>query len=230
MAWPTNGLRRASINCFGFGGTNAHVIVDDAYHYLQAREISGNHCTAKTPSLPNDARQNRIQVLPMLNHERPDNRSSMPHIQAPEEISFPSYDIALKESPNPKLFIWSAADEGGIARLCKQFNRYFNTISTDGTEHVNHMENLAYTLNHRRGSLAWKSYTVAGSLAEMQNLVNLHSQPIRSSQDPKLTFIFTGQGAQWPKMGRELLVYPFFKKVFKMRIVTSKSLDVSGLF
>ena len=136
----------------------------------------------------------------------------MPQIQTPEETSFPSYDFGLKQSSTPKLLIWSAADEGGIARLCKQFSTYFATISTDGTEHIQYMNNLAYTLNHRRGSLAWKSYAVADSLAEMQNLENLQSSPIRSAQNPKLTYIFTGQGAQWPKMGRELLIYPIFQK------------------
>jgi acyl transferase domain-containing protein len=33
--WPADGLRRASINSFGYGGSNAHAILDDALHYLQ---------------------------------------------------------------------------------------------------------------------------------------------------------------------------------------------------
>ncbi|KAL4911017.1 hypothetical protein BDW74DRAFT_172471 [Aspergillus multicolor] len=32
--WPTEGLRRLSISSFGFGGTNAHVVMDDPSHYL----------------------------------------------------------------------------------------------------------------------------------------------------------------------------------------------------
>lgn len=34
-AWPSPGLRRVSINSFGYGGSNAHVILDDALHYLE---------------------------------------------------------------------------------------------------------------------------------------------------------------------------------------------------
>lgn len=46
--WPTPGLRRASVNCFGFGGTNAHVILDDAWTYMDQRALRGN-CRATVP-------------------------------------------------------------------------------------------------------------------------------------------------------------------------------------
>ncbi|PSR88560.1 hypothetical protein BD289DRAFT_482064 [Coniella lustricola] len=46
--WPMEGLRRASVNCFGFGGTNAHVIIDDAGTYLSQRALAGNHHSAPT--------------------------------------------------------------------------------------------------------------------------------------------------------------------------------------
>ncbi|KAL8652640.1 MAG: hypothetical protein Q9210_002566 [Variospora velana] len=46
MPWPSCGLRRASINSFGFGGSNAHVVVDDARHYLRNHCLSGIQTTA----------------------------------------------------------------------------------------------------------------------------------------------------------------------------------------
>jgi acyl transferase domain-containing protein len=42
-AWPDAGLRRASVNSFGMGGTNAHIVLDDAYHYMVNNGLSGNH-------------------------------------------------------------------------------------------------------------------------------------------------------------------------------------------
>ncbi|KAJ3942859.1 uncharacterized protein N0V96_007088 [Colletotrichum fioriniae] len=40
MAWPSQGQRRISVNSFGFGGANAHVILDDAYNYLRNRAMA----------------------------------------------------------------------------------------------------------------------------------------------------------------------------------------------
>lgn len=36
------------MNCFGFGGTNAHVIIDDAGTYLAQRDLPGNHRSVPT--------------------------------------------------------------------------------------------------------------------------------------------------------------------------------------
>ncbi|KAF3350177.1 3-hydroxybenzoate 6-hydroxylase 1 [Verticillium dahliae VDG2] len=35
--WPLPGLRRVSINCFGFGGTNAHAILDEAEFHVKGQ-------------------------------------------------------------------------------------------------------------------------------------------------------------------------------------------------
>ncbi|KAJ4303246.1 hypothetical protein N0V90_002139 [Kalmusia sp. IMI 367209] len=41
--WPTPGLRRASVNSFGFGGTNAHVVLEDSCNFLRLNYIRGVH-------------------------------------------------------------------------------------------------------------------------------------------------------------------------------------------
>lgn len=38
-----------SMNSFGIGGSNAHVVMDDALHFLQQYRLVGNHRTVVTP-------------------------------------------------------------------------------------------------------------------------------------------------------------------------------------
>ncbi|TQN73231.1 Highly reducing polyketide synthase SAT13 [Colletotrichum shisoi] len=52
--WPVNGPRRTSVNCFGFGGTNAHAVLDEPAAYLAERGILANH---------NSVHDNNIQAL-----------------------------------------------------------------------------------------------------------------------------------------------------------------------
>lgn len=51
--WPQRGLRRMSVNSFGVGGSNAHVVMDDALHFLKRHRLVGNH---RTEAVPNIAR------------------------------------------------------------------------------------------------------------------------------------------------------------------------------
>ncbi len=39
-SWPETDIRRASVNSFGFGGSNTHVVVDDAFGYLTSNKIA----------------------------------------------------------------------------------------------------------------------------------------------------------------------------------------------
>ena len=74
------------------------------------------------------------------------------------------------------------------------------------------MDNLSYTLSNKRSMLPWKAFIVASSLQNIRHkLPTKLSRPVRSSAAPALSFVFTGQGAQWAGMGRELLEYPVFE-------------------
>ncbi|PHH89366.1 hypothetical protein CDD83_6188 [Cordyceps sp. RAO-2017] len=70
MQWPVKGVRRVSVNCFGFGGTNAHVILDEAPAYLSSRGLTGQHSsfdlTAETERLASSPTLESLPAVPRL--------------------------------------------------------------------------------------------------------------------------------------------------------------------
>lgn len=196
--WPTGGLRRVSVNSFGYGGSNAHCVLDDAFNYLKIRGINGKHCTASKPPLSGKWEPNHEPALakPASNGRIPNSHGNC----APARI--------------PKVFVWSAADEEGVRRLAGMYQEYLSTTCDtveDSTDAF--LDDLAYTLSNKRSFLPWKSYVVADSSENLRcKLASCLSKPLRSSTSATLSFVFTGQGAQWAGMGHGLAAYPPFKE------------------
>ncbi|PKX88903.1 type I polyketide synthase [Aspergillus novofumigatus IBT 16806] len=75
---------------------------------------------------------------------------------------------------------------------------------------------LAYTLGVRRSNLSYRAFTLAGQSTLRENLRSeSFVLPIEGASYTKLpfAFVFTGQGAQWAQMGKELIEeVPSFRK------------------
>lgn len=151
-SWPRK-LRRASINSFGYGGANAHVILESPSSYLDTKI---DHTEAAS-ALPR-----RSLVLPL-----------------------------------------SASSENSLKLLVEQITRVAEEKSDET------LEPLAYTLAERRSHLGSRLYV----LAESDNNGSRYEIRVERSNDSELhgavplpfAFVFTGQGAQYAGMAKELL-------------------------
>ena len=182
VRWPTPGMRRVSVNSFGFGGANAHVILDDAYHYLQERGLAAKHNTVIHDS---------------------DSDSGLPGTPV----------NGFVHDASKQLFLFSGKDQTAAKRVSGGLKTWLERDS--GDNHGQHfLENLAYTLALRRTHLEHRTFAIAGSLSELTERLSKGLPAATRSQrhGDNLVMVFTGQGAQWPAMGRELFENPIFRQ------------------
>lgn len=221
--WPCSGLRRASIASFGFGGSNSHVVLDDAYNYLNSRGLEGIHSTIPTP--PN---YNRTQTgdfshngSVMNGHSNGSSaRTVNGHCLANGKQAYTigseitntngKHMTPVVKGPQERLVILSAADEQGIKRLAEAYESHFKMLDGAVASETS-LDDLCYTLCARRSSLTWKSYALVDSVGTLKTLGSILSRPVSSRRNAKTAFVFTGQGAQYQNMGRSLISYPAFR-------------------
>ena len=98
--------------------------------------------------------------------------------------------------------------------LKRHIASYVQQRSDIGEEEM--MDRLAFTLCNRRSLLEWREAISASKTWELSNaLASTDVNPTRPSGNTKIGFVFTGQGAQWPAMGRELLYYTIFEETLQ---------------
>ncbi|EAW08895.1 type I polyketide synthase [Aspergillus clavatus NRRL 1] len=201
--WPHDGLRRISVNSFGFGGANAHVILDDAYHYLQDR----------------NRREDAISDLSSNSDDEPPRTVVSESCSESTNIS----DSQLLSSSPSRLFVFSSHHEQGCASIAQSLQQYLGK-KEEAELNSELLDNLSYTLSERRSKLMWKSFVVASSATELSEALQTVSPPVKSASVRSLAFVFSGQGAQWATMGRELLVFHSFRTSLESAAAYLKSL------
>ncbi|RDW76674.1 type I polyketide synthase [Aspergillus mulundensis] len=173
--WPVPADQpwRASVNNFGYGGTNSHVIVEG----VPRRQLENGHVNGKA-----------------------------------------------KVKTESKVLLFSGRDEQACQRMVSNTMEYLQQRKEkepDMTpEQVNAlMQNLAWTLTQHRTRFSWVSAIPVKYSASLDTVIDAlespapTSKPVRIPDTPaRIGMVFTGQGAQWHAMGRELITpYPVFR-------------------
>ncbi|KAJ0124602.1 polyketide synthase [Diaporthe amygdali] len=147
--WPESRSERVSVNSFGIGGSNAHIVLDSARSF---------------------------------------------HVPAPARA-----DAKLAASPH--LLLLSASSAASLQRMTLDFQAWL-TNENHGPAN-GQLQHVAYTLAHRREHLPHRAFMVA---RRDQPGVASPGKRVTNARPPNLVMVFSGQGAQWARMGRDLLL------------------------
>lgn len=151
--WVCQDRRRAGVSSFGIGGTNAHIVMEEAPSVQEEKE------TAATKTL-----------LPV-----------------------------------------SAKDSSCVTDYFKKLGEYLEQ------EDVGHYHNIAYTLQERRERFEYRGCISVCSEEDLKEQLKKAEdiKVVKAYHKPKVVFCFTGQGAQYYRMGYELYhEIPMFKQMF----------------
>ncbi|KAH8651356.1 reducing type I polyketide synthase [Xylariales sp. PMI_506] len=178
--WPSGLPRRASINNFGYGGANAHVIME-AWQPDLATTDDAKPASSTTSD-----------TTPSSSPSEPDSTKMLSGLES-------------------RVFVLSAKDDITVKKMAERLKTH---VASSKVEETELMDRLAHTLSERRSQFASKiSFSspasregILSALSDPEKLI-----PTRTTKAPKIGMVFTGQGAQWYAMGRELIgVYPVF--------------------
>lgn len=154
--WPIGRAERVSVNSFGIGGVNAHVVLESLKQYFDYDP------RYKKPTLTG----------PVLTNEIADVQ---------------------------QLMLFSAHNEASLRETIDEHKKYLEASDV-------HFKDVAYTLANRRDH-AVRNHRAFAVAMKVNGTVSFNVTGPAAALEPeaRVGWIFTGQGAQWPEMGAELI-------------------------
>ncbi|KAM0345449.1 hypothetical protein ACHAPU_006376 [Fusarium lateritium] len=178
---PQEGPARVSVNSFGYGGTNCHVILEAPSSKLQLNG-STNGTTTHEDNLTNGS-----STIPL---------ASSNETSTPTDTTTNSTGDSI-----PQLFVLSASTEKALLSTSENIIQWASTHPLD----TQTLRSLSYTLGVRKSTLPFRRAIVASTSEELLEQLDQTIHPKRTTTLAPLSFVFSGQGAQWHAMGRELI-------------------------
>lgn len=121
---------------------------------------------------------------------------------------------AAQSPDKSRVFVLSARDPATAEIMAKSLGAHLHRLLESGQAPGS--SSLAYTLATRRSRFPWTVTLRASNVMELANRLEEPVKPVHSTKEPRIGFVFNGQGAQWYAMGRELIAeYPVFRRAIE---------------
>lgn len=136
-----------------------------------------------------------------------------------------SYFKNGSQPPQQLLFALSAPEQNALPRLGETLASYMDDIDASKDARMDSiLSQVAFTLSNRRSNFQWRTAVIAEQSEDLKSQLGHLAKPARASKPPTMMFCFTGQGAQWHAMGRELLAYEIYEASVRNADIYLKSI------
>lgn len=212
--WP-RALRRGSINSFGYGGANGHIVLESADSYLPQDHLlnrtngdltNGFHANGVHV---NDVHTNGVHKNGVHTNGLPTNglhTNCLPtngtHTNGVQTNGIHSKGISCPEGNELLVLPVSAASANSLKTLVQQISQTVSQCDSMET-----LQSIAHTLSKGRDHLRYRNFLVASYDEASGKLTATAEESANiATVDPlPFGFVFTGQGAQYAGMAKELL-------------------------